>query len=372
MTIVTESDYCLDYMLFLYNEAYEQEKFNRSLSTIIGESVEVLNEKSIGETLKNWLNKIITGIKNAWQRFVKWAGDMATNNNKYLEKHKDVILTKKPLKATISAFNDYNIAEIKVAKVPKYDEIKLQSAPSEKEEFISKFPEFSKYFKDKEKSFSDNVKYYLRSSKEPHDIQSAQLDMQKMYDYVYNYNTNIKNDIQKDISSLEEANKKSEFTIKKLFKADKAKPNVKVTVNKSTDTASTDTTNNASSENKEQQSTGEAFTFTKTLSYYFNEMDIKTAPGQDVEKKETSDSTDTETGKDKQLETAIRLYFTLSAELLGARLNTAQEAYKNYMRIIRWHVKNYVKDDTVTTEEQPKNTEEKKEEQPQQNTEEKK
>ena len=354
------NDYCLDYFLFIYNEAYEQEKFNRSLSSVIGESVEVLTEKSIGETLKGWLDKIIQGIKSVWDRFVKWATDISTNNNKYLEKHKDVILNKKPLKATISSFNEYDIAAIKTANVPKYDEIKLQSVPTEKDDFISKFPEFSKYYKDKEKSFSDNVKYFLRKSKEPHDIQSTNLDMQKLYDYVYNYNTNIKNDIQKSINDLQEANKKSEFTIKKLMKKDPAKKTVEIKKN-TTDNKS-ETTDTGSADNKDQ-STEESFTFEKTISYYFNEMDIKDDPNQpEVEKTDGGASTDTEAGKDKQLETAIRLYFTLSAELLGARLNTAQEAYKNYMRIIKWHVKKYVKDDEPAKEEKPQETAENKEE----------
>ena len=370
MTITTESDYCLDYVLFVYNEAYEQEKFNRSLYGILGESVEVLNERSIGEVLKGLIDKIVTGIKNAWARFIKWAGDISTNNNKYLEKHKEVILNKKPLKATISSFNDYDITAIRTAKVPTYDEIKLQNAPSEKEDFISKFPELSKYYKDKEKSFSDNVKYFLRSSKEPHDVQATSLDMQKLYDYVYNYNTNIKNDIQNDINKLEEANKKSQFTIKKLMKRDSAKVTVKRTVNKTettTDnkTAETSTTNTASSNNGNEQTNNEAFSFEKTLSYYFNEdgegMNIKDAPDQEkVEKTDGGASTDTEAGKDKQLESAVKMYFTLCAELLGARLNTAQEAYKNYMRIIKWHVKKYVKDDEVPAQ-QPKETENKEE-----------
>ena len=362
MTSVTISDYSLDYMLFVYNEAYEQEKFNRSLYAIIGESEEVNKKKSIGEILKSLIEKIITGIKNAWQRFIKWAGDMATNNNKYLEKHKDVILNKKPLKATISSFNDYNITAIRTIKVPEYNEIELQNAPSEKDEFISNYfiKKYTGIKYDKEKSFSDNIKYYLRSSKEPHDVQATELDMQKIYDYVYNYNTNTKNDIQNDINRLEEANKKSQFTIKKLMKNDSAKVTVKRTEgdNKTETNKSSDS---SSSDNKEQ-STGESFTFEKTLSYYFNEMDIKDDPNQEkVEKTETSSSTDTKTDENKQLETAVRLYFTVCAELLGARLNTAQEAYKNYMRIIKWHVKKYVKDDEQPKQEQPQETENKEE-----------
>ena len=69
----------------------------------------------------------------------------------------------------------------------------------------------------------------------------------------------------------------------------------------------------------------------------------------------------------------MKLYFTVCSELLGARLNVAQEAYKNYMRIIKWHVKKYVKNPEAGTTEEKPNEEKKTEEQPKEtNKEEKK
>lgn len=367
MVYIDEHDYSFDYTLFAYSEALEQEKFNNSLNHMLDESAEILTE-SVGDTLKAFLDKITNAINGVWERFSKAMDDFATNNNKYLDKHKDVILNKEPLKATISAFNFYSIKDIKTADVPALDEAKLLTLPQDKEKFIKAIPEFSKFYIDTEKSFSDNVKFVLRGKKEPQDIKSSQLNKEQrqiMFDYVYNYNTNIKADINKSIDELKESNKKAYFIIKKLAKPTKD-GNVKSTINKDnkTETKTADTVkpeDTNKSDNNQGQEKQESFTFGKTMSYYFNEMDIKEDPNQPQPEKQETGSTDTNSGEDNKKANAMKMYFSVSSELLGARLNIAQEAYKNYMRIIKWHVKKFVKDETPKEDTTNKDTENKEE-----------
>ena len=376
MTSVNKMDYSLDYMLFCFNEAYEQEKFTKNLSTVLLDesSTEILNEKSIGETLKGWLDKIVGAITAVAEKFMKAASDFFTNNNKYLEKYKDIILNKKPLKATISGFTEYDIPLIKTADVPTFDELKMKNAAAtgDKQDFIKAFTEFSKFNIDKEKSFSDNVKHCLKSKKEPHDIQANTLDMKALYSYVYNYNTEIKKDIMDSIDKLKASNKRAYMIVAKLGKG--AKANVKIdkkanttstdNTETKTDTTQTDSTDNNATEKQE------AFNYNKTLSYYF-EMDIKDDPNQEQPEKEEAPKEPTN-DEDKKAENAVKLYFTVCSELLGARLNVAQEAYKNYMRIIKWHVKKYVKNPDEAKTDSDTSKEENKTEEPKENTEEKK
>ena len=375
MTSVNKMDYSLDYMLFCFNEAYEQEKFTKNLSTVLLDesSTEILNEKSIGETLKGWLDKIYGAIINVWEKFLKVMNDLTTNNNNYLKKYKDIILTKKPLKATISGYTEYDTSAIKTADVPSFDEVKMKAAAAsgDKQDFIKAFPEFSKFNIDKEKSFSDNVKYCLKNKKEPHDIQANTLNMKDLYSYVFNYNNEIKKDIMDSIDKLKASNKRAYMIVAKLGKGAKAnveidkKTNTTSTDNTETktDTTQTDSTDNNATEKQE------SFNYNKTLSYYF-EMDIKDDPNQEQPEKEEAPKEPTN-DEDKKAENAVKLYFTVCSELLGARLNVAQEAYKNYMRIIKWHVKKYVKnpDEAKTNSDTGEN---KTEEQSKENTEEKK
>ena len=376
MTSVNKMDYSLDYMLFCFNEAYEQEKFNKNLSAVLNESVEVVLNESIGETLKGWLDKIYSAIINVWEKFLKAVNDFTTNNNKYLEKYKDIILNKKPLKATISGYTEYDTGAIKTADVPSFDEVKMKAAAAsgDKQDFIKAFPEFSKFNIDKEKSFSDNVKYCLKNKKEPHDIQANTLNMEILYNYTHNYNTEIKKDIMDSIDKLKASNKKAYLIVAKLGKG--AKANVKIDKKTNTTTSTdntetkTDTTQTASTDNNATEKQ-EAFNYNKTLSYYF-EMDIKDDPNQEQPEKEEAPKEPTN-DEDKKAENAVKLYFTVCSELLGARLNVAQEAYKNYMRIIKWHVKKYVKNPEAGTTEEKPNEEKKTEEQPKEtNKEEKK
>ena len=373
MVFINENDYSFDYMLFICEQVYEQRKFNDSLCSILGESSEIITE-SASDKLKAFLEKVLSGVSTVATKFISVMDKLATDNNTYLEKHKKIILNKEPLKADISAFNDYDISAIKTADVPTYDESKIKTSPSEKEEFIKYFAEFSKFYQDKEKNFSDNVKFVLRGKKEPYTVQASSLDMEKMYNYVYNYNTNIKQDINESIDKLLKESKGRAFdVIAKLAKSGKNKVNSKVddsndksddskssdAGDKSTDTKSDNTKTSTTDTSSDTKSNKESFNYNKTLSYYFNEMDIKDAPDQ--EQPEKVGNVDDENGN---LEDGTKMYFSLSAELLGARLNIAQEAYQNYMRIIRWHVKKYVKDDeeSENKEENKETTEETKKE----------
>ena len=354
MVSSNREDYQFQYDLFLMNEAYETSKMELILNnSILNESsVELLTEGAV-EKLKEFITNIVTAIANAWDRFVVNMDKFATENNKYLEKYEKIIKGNKPKDVKISNFYKYDIAKIKGSKIPDSNIMNTIEA-TDKKEVIKSISEFKDFMVKDDQSFTDNVKFVLRGAAEAGEVKGSELKMTEMYDYVHNYNQNIKTAIQADLDRIKEGNNKA-FTI-----INSMKTRAQAKVNK------------------------ESFDYSETIKKYFLEADddtkeekpasgikIEEEPEKDSEKgKETGTdskgtSENTEDGAPKKDENAIKMYFNICSEFLGARLSIAQEAYKTYMKIIKWHVKNYVKEDEAT-ETKP---EEKKEETKSGNTE---
>ena len=53
--------------------------------------------------------------------------------------------------------------------------------------------------------------------------------------------------------------------------------------------------------------------------------------------------TETDSDEFKKDEKATKLYFNICSEFLAVKLSVAQEAYKTYIKIIKWHGSKYIK-----------------------------
>lgn len=335
--IINREDYCLEYALFLVNETYEQEKIVSIMnSTLLAESVNKLDyvtEASL-DSLKAFIDKIVQSIADAWGKFINNAQDFFLANDKYLTKYENIILKNKVAKGTLKDFYNYDLDKIKNFNIPNFDYDRLTTVITEDEaeskaKFISEY--FSDFNKDEKLSFSNNVKNILHGG-DAVEMQTTELKMKDIYDYAKGYKTTIVAAINKDIDKLKEANTKAYSIINKM----KTKSTDKVDIK------------------------SESYDFNSTINYYFAETDIIDAePEKETgnsnastsnpeDPKSDNSATTTEPDEFKKDEKTTKIYFNICSEFLAAKLSVSQEAYKTYMKIIKWHVKHYIKDVSST------------------------
>ena len=360
---LTLEEYDLSYQRYLANSIENQEMINNIYGSLneSGE-LEPVTEGVI-DTIKGFIQKIMDAIAKVWEKFVKAVNNLFTNNNHWLTKYKDIILNKKPIDATLNDFYDYDVEKIKSTDVPKLDDpIKLEL--DTKEKYIDSVQMFKEMMKDDKQSFMDNVKAVLRGG-DKKTISSNQLDMKKMYEYCMNYNKEIKDKIYQSIDNLKESNKKAFNICNKLARGAKSTFKAKDNVQKTEEKPAEGNTNNTTQEpeKKEETTNNASFTYADTMAYYFNEeVGIENKEDAPADKKDDNAATNTATDgnqdqkaddETKKTEAAIKAYFNACSEFLGAKLNIANEAYKTFIKIMKWHVKNYDKNADL----EPKNRE---------------
>ena len=372
MILTEENAYSLDYALFLYNEACNQ--FDFTMSLLEEENAASGNENTKSEQdpekkadlFEKFINKLIDALGKVVAKFFKNVTDFTGKNKKYLETYKDIILEKPPIKAKITDFNDYNLKLLEKMQFPEVNSTKLLNAQSDKESIIKITPEFNKFYKDHQKSLGENVKFVLRGgSGNPHDIDSSQLNMRAMYNFIFEYNNEIDKIVNDIVDEVKEEAKRSINTIRKKARALKMQLKNKIqtgpkntndanntttqaSTQQSTDTQQSSTTSNDTAGNDNNDTASYRLeSYNDTFSYYFNEMEIHTSK-KDKENVETMydrgvvDVEASDHGLYPLLEANNRIYFSLCMEYVSAILTISEEVYKNYMRIIKWHVANYV------------------------------
>ena len=326
MVFVENNEYSMMYDLYLINEQYEESIHMLKTEGLLSEAVSL--QEAAGDKIKEFVDRIITAIAGAWGKFTEAIKKLTINNEEFLKNNKDIILNKEFVDTTINNFYKYDIDKIKNINIPDYDP-NIEQFSDNKDQFIGKyFADFKSDEKDNT-NFTDTVKNVLRGG-EAISIKTTDnaLDIKKMYDYCLNFKQ-IQDIISKDIDRIKESNKKAYVKIQAIKSFSKTeKPDIKK----------------------------ESFDFSKTLDYYFNEADEEnksTGNGPDIQDEEPKNdnnsnnnntenkddgSENKETSNVSKAENAIKLYYNICSQYLGARMTIANEAYKAYMKIMKWHV----------------------------------
>ena len=201
--------------------------------------------------------------------------------------------------------------------------------------------------KDSNITFKELCNIAFRGSEDEMNIPAKTLNMTDMYNYCIAYNANIKKTIEADSKNLQAAAKDAEAKVQQLQRESK---------NESTDLFGEDSYKSLLFEN-----------------FYLTEaVDIKAGtpttptPNTSGEAKDTKDpgkaysSTSGEakgiTDEVKNLEEGLKkvqLYVKLVGEIMTSKMSSAENAYKDYMQIIRAHVKDHVGSKDTTNDKAP-------------------
>lgn len=293
-------DYELNYTLFLA----EQEMF-RGLTkveyNIISESADIVAiEEGVKETVMNYLQKIITGIQNAWSKF----------KAKFTEKTAAAIAKAKPIIAaskntfTVNNFEDYDLRKLDQYKVAPFDysDSTKEKYSSVNEYIKATYPQLAT----KEESNLKNAmieEVVIKQDKYTVD-QSVCLDMIKFCDSEY----------KSEIDSISE-------DIKNLNNSSKG---ISELVNSIMSTPTTESLNilhdliGLSIFNEAEGDDSEKMTFTD-------------GDGSGV----TSNGEGNGANPDKsKITTAVTIYMTSSSRLLSAKMSIVNKKFSTYNKII--------------------------------------
>lgn len=247
--IIREYEQDHAYSMFLLHEMQGQAEIERYVNeaTVLTEGGNIVGNMSIVnegfiESIKERINKLAAFIKKMWAKFLEIMNRLVRTNNSYLVKYKDVILKNKFDSEDTADMYDWKVgkANILTNVVINYpNEQQLVADMETKDTFIAKyFPNIVSNYK-QPYDFAEICKSYFRGGEDLKTYNASELDnfMKEMYDYCISYGDKIKNLLQKDYDSFM---KQSGQLMDKFFTAEKNATNNPPATN-------TETNNNESS-----------------------------------------------------------------------------------------------------------------------------
>lgn len=198
------------YQMFLLHEMKGQAEIERYINEAvvltegvnIADNMAIINEGFI-EGVKERLNKLAAFIKKMWAKFLEVMNRLVRTNNSYLVKYKDIILKRKFNEDDSADMYDWkvghaNIMTPVVVAIP--DEKTLVKEMESKDAFIAKhFPSFVSGYK-QPYEFADICKSYFRGGDDLKTFNANELNtmIKDMYDYCLTYGDKTKNFLEKD------------------------------------------------------------------------------------------------------------------------------------------------------------------------------
>lgn len=331
-------------------------------------NIRVLQEGKITNKIKNVWKRFIAFIKGLFAKFMESMSNILLSEKKYLEKYKDIILNKKPKEdMEYSYTGNYNtgINRLNNTEVPIFDYSKYKNELEEEDDgaLVNRIMQGKDFNYDDGATLAEQFKsYFLALDEGQKTGKFSELNMKEIYDFCYNFNK-IKGIVDKDINRLEASTRAIEAAIKKELNAtnnDAAGDKVdKQETNTTTNTASEKTdSNGAKTADKNSSATAEASIFTeadkkasstgleigKTSSDPTSKMSSTKDKDEKAEGNAVANSADAaKTGNkaESDISNAANKWIKICRPLIAAKLTASEQIAKDYMAIIRAHVRSY-------------------------------
>lgn len=205
------------YQDYISNMITNEEKLARSLNSIIPmnesayRNVRAITEAKAGDTVKAKCNKFMDFIKNLIAKFMESLNSILLDYKEYLKKYEDIIKKKTPKAGlTYSCSGDYKIAISRCinTEVPIFDYEKfgedLQDEENGEKNVVTKIMSGKTGFEyDEGGDLSSMFKsYFLATDEGPKDGKLSELNFTDMYNFCYN-SSKINDIVKKDERRLE-------------------------------------------------------------------------------------------------------------------------------------------------------------------------
>lgn len=391
----TQMDYAVAYNEFLINEAYNQTVMADCIhkSIALAEGTEVLHEGFTDKIKEVW-NKFVTFINKIWAKFKETFDKMLDTDRGYLKQYQAVI-TQRKLKITELSMPEYKAKIIASTHAEQLNPNKIDDMLGGIAAYIGtmSIPNEVKGYKGEETSQA--LKTHIETvfcggSLDDKDYNISSLNMTDIYDFCYDFKEKTLPDINKDFDAITKSAQTFKRLCDELDAANKAQKTAEESAAKAAEQKTGETgkkvTGGAQAvsafiksgtagavevSDKSESVIGNYPTFRR-----LNEINIggdAKADGSGVENKAgaaggTSVSVDSKFSKNasglsgdelnndskegvakttsgftsEQIDQAIRTYENTNTAIISAKQHICEKMYKDYMAIIRWHVRSYV------------------------------
>ncbi len=336
-------DHCLElsYDIFIAEEILEQAKMERFIneSVLIAEGTNSISNMTViveafADKFKEVIRKIINAIVNVWHKFLEGMNTLVKSDKAYLEKYQDTILKRKVKLGEISMPNyQKGMNDILNKKIPafNYDGLKINLS-NDKNDGSFRRTFYTDYKTDIE--FSEFCKNKFKGGENDINIQGNQLNMTNLYNFCHGFDKFARN-IQTDINNINKVGNQALAIIDEKVR------------------------------NMPKSESG-LFESAKYFSYvyesFITELKIEEKPGQNQQNQNQQNKSQTQSqvnGEHDDKDTTkknlseespeeatdnIKTYISVCGSFLAAKMTVARNCHKDYMAIIRAHVRSYTGD----------------------------
>ena len=331
-------------------------KENMVISEADYSNIRVLQEAKLSDKIKVTWKKFVAFIKGMVARFMESMTNILFDEKDYLEKYKDIILNRRPkedMEYSYTGNYTKGINRLINTTVPVFDYYKYKKQlDAEGDGDLAEAIVPKEFNYDDGETLAEQFKsYFLALEDGQQEGKFSDLNMKDIYNFCYNFNK-IKGIVDKDINRLEQSTRAIESSInKELNSTGNATPETNKVEN--TTTSTTSTNNNTTSN---QEST--IFIEAEENKSGSTGLKIEDKPSSDaVSKMNSTENRDSEAEKDSatagaavaksdnkeasDITQAANKWINVCRPLIAAKLTACQQIAKDYMSIIRAHVRSY-------------------------------
>lgn len=347
-------DYCYEfsYLEYMINDSYNNIILEASINEakLIAEGNNLIDNitpinEGVADKVKAMIAKIVGAIGRIWGKFLESMNHLVTRDKDYLAKYKKIILEKTPLQDyKYKMYKYYPDGQKRVINtpIPAFNYQSLEKDLESQDTFIKKhFPNMVLNFSEDYK-ITEKAKTYFRGSEDELEINQSSLNMADLYNYCLEY-PNIKNKIISDTKNIKTA---ANEVLNKVKTMKEYCVSPEIDLVNGVDIFSEGTYLSYLYENTilhekvglPENKPDESKPIEKTTT---NPNDAYKSTSGEENKEVDKAKVEANGGVDEAVK-RIQLYIKISGEILSAKLTVVEEIYKDYMTIIRFHVKDHV------------------------------
>lgn len=339
----------------IYNEQRLAREINKTLimkesTTNVAQKVNkitALYEAKLGDTVKSKWNKFITFIKTLMGKFMESMTKILLDEKGYLEKYKDIILKKRPKDdIEFSYTGDYREAANRLmnTELPLFNYEQYKAELKAEGNIVLAQKLLKNFQLDSGSELSDQMKeYFIAADKGESKGKLSGVNMRELYDFCYNFKK-IKDITDKDINHLES----STMAIQNAINAEIRKQPAE------TDTAEKtgETPKEGEGDDSDVSDVGESAIVREAdekQAPINTNLSIKTTTYTDDDKKvdnvnaaKTANANAASGEKETDIDAMISKWITVCRTIITAKWTASEQIAKDYMALIRAHVRSYV------------------------------
>ena len=338
------------------NEKIESEErlaFAMKESMILSEAdysnIKILQEAKFSDKIKATYKKFVAFIKTIAAKFMESMSNLLLDEKDYLEKYKDIILKKRPkedMEYSYTGNYKEGINRIINTEVPLFDYAKFQKSLEAEGDgaLVDQIMQGKNFHYDDGETLAEQFKsYYLAYEDGQQEGKFANLNMKDIYNFCYNFNK-IKSISEKDINRLEASTRNIESLIAKKINStgnvNSGGNNTGIPTGKAEGALFLE--DEASSKSPGDKDKPQGLEIKNTSTDFTQKAQSTDDRDADAENKAADSAGNAAEGKEEQaINDAAAKWIRVCNPLISAKWTACQQIAKDYMQIIRAHVRSY-------------------------------